>query len=95
VPLTEAVSFKTVLRRENRVQVPRQIRWHYKLEPTQVLKVTVDAVGSFGAIESFYATMRNDGRITIPKLTLNLLQSETYDKQSLTGKVLEVRLTPA
>jgi bifunctional DNA-binding transcriptional regulator/antitoxin component of YhaV-PrlF toxin-antitoxin module len=95
MPLTEAVSFKTVLQKENRVQVPRQVRWHFKLEPTQVLQVTVDAVGSFGAIESFYATMRSDGRITIPKLTLNLLQSETYDKQSLTGKVLEVRLTPA
>jgi bifunctional DNA-binding transcriptional regulator/antitoxin component of YhaV-PrlF toxin-antitoxin module len=95
VPLTEAVSFKTVLQRENRVQVPRQIRWHYKLEPTQVLKVTVDAIGFFNVIESFYATMRNDGRITIPKLTLNLLQSKTYDKKSLTGKVLEVRLAPA
>jgi hypothetical protein len=65
------------------------------LEPTQVLEVTVDPVGSFGVMESFYATMRSDGRITIPKLTLILLQSKTYDKQSLTGKVLEVRLAPA
>jgi hypothetical protein len=67
----------------------------YILEPTQVLKVTVDAVGFFGSIESFYATMRKDGRITIPKLTFILLQSKTYDKQSLTGKILEVRLAPA
>ena len=93
--LTEAVSFKTVLQRENRVQVPRQIRWHYKLEPTQVLKVTVDAIGSFSAIESFYATMRNDGRITITELTLKLLQNRTREKQSLTGAVMEVCLEPA
>jgi hypothetical protein len=41
VPLTEAVSFKTLLQKGNRVQVPKLVRWQFKLETTQVLKVTV------------------------------------------------------
>jgi hypothetical protein len=38
--------------------------------------------------------MDTSGRITIPKLTLKLLQSKAYEKQSLTGAIMEVRLEP-
>jgi len=34
VPLTECVEFKTVLQRGDRVQVPKLVRWEYKLEGT-------------------------------------------------------------
>ena len=95
MPLTEAVSFKTVLQRENRVQVPRQIRWHYKLEPTQALKVTVTAATIFCGYETYYARMDKSGRITITELTLKLLQNRTREKQSLTGAVMEVCLESA
>jgi hypothetical protein len=44
VPLTEAVSFKVRLQRGNRVQVPRPIRWRFKLETSQVLRVNVTLV---------------------------------------------------
>ena len=41
--------------------------------------------------EKFIARMSGDGRITIPKLTLDLLQG---DAESLWGDVLEVTLQP-
>jgi hypothetical protein len=39
--------------------------------------------------------MDKSGRITIPKLTLKLLQDRTREKQSLTGAVMEVHLEQA
>ena len=95
MPLTQKVSFKTVLQKGNRVQVPRVIRWQFKMEPDQVLKITVNAVGFFGGWEIFYAQMNRDGRITLPKLTRELLRSERDERQSLAGAVIEVRLEPA
>jgi len=41
LPLTEAVEFKTILQKGNRVQLPRLIRWKFKLETDQILKVIV------------------------------------------------------
>jgi bifunctional DNA-binding transcriptional regulator/antitoxin component of YhaV-PrlF toxin-antitoxin module len=42
--------------------------------------------------ESFYARMDKSGRITIPKLTLKLLEDGTHEKQSLMGAVMEITL---
>jgi bifunctional DNA-binding transcriptional regulator/antitoxin component of YhaV-PrlF toxin-antitoxin module len=95
VLLTEPVNFKAVLQKGNRVQLPKLVRWRFKLETDQVLKVTLTAANIFGAWETFYARMDKSGRITIPKLTLKLLQSMAYEEQSLTGAVMEVRLEPA
>jgi hypothetical protein len=95
VPLTEKVNFKTVLQKGNRIQLPKLVRWKYKLEPDQVLKVTVTAANIFGGYETFYAQMDKSGRITITQLTLKLLQNRNRDQQSLTGAVMEVRLEPA
>jgi hypothetical protein len=36
MPLTENVSFKTVLQRGNRVQVPKLVRWRFKMDSEQV-----------------------------------------------------------
>jgi hypothetical protein len=44
--------------------------------------------------ETFYGRMDKSGRITIPKLTLSLLQSCAHD-QSLVGAVMEVSIEPA
>ena len=41
LPLTERVSFQAMLQRGNRLQVPRVVRWRFKLESDQVLKATV------------------------------------------------------
>jgi bifunctional DNA-binding transcriptional regulator/antitoxin component of YhaV-PrlF toxin-antitoxin module len=76
-----------------RVQIPKLVRWKHKLEPSQVLKVSVATNSAFGW-ERFYARMDKSGRITIPKLTLKLLQEKT-GKQDLAGTILEVMLNPA
>lgn len=91
MPLTEQVSFKAVLQKGNHVQVPKLIRWRFKLEPEQVLKVTVKT--AVYETEEFYSRLSGDGRLAVPKLTLKLLQGE--DEESLVGSVLEVELEPA
>jgi hypothetical protein len=40
VPLSEKVSFATKLQRRNRLQVSKYVRWKYKLETYQTLKVS-------------------------------------------------------
>lgn len=94
VPLTELVKFKVVLQKGNRFQLPKVVRWRFKLESDQVLKVTLTVVNSFGVWEAFYARMDRSGRITVPKLTLGLLQSGAREGQGLAGAVMEVRLEP-
>jgi hypothetical protein len=94
VPLTEAVEFKTVLQKGNRFQLPKLIRWKYKLETNQIMKVTVFPAKSYTG-ECFYAQMDKSGRITIPALTRKLLESPKRDNHSLIGSVLEIRMQPA
>ncbi len=92
MPLTERVNFKTRLQRGNRVQVPKLVRWRFKLETDQILKVTIGAVGVWAMRESFLARMRADGRITIPKLPLFLVKR---NKPNLEGYVIDVTLEPS
>ena len=92
MPLTQKVTFKTVLQRGNRVQVPKLVRWQFKMEPNQILKVGVNALNVYTSWQFFYAKMGKDGRILIPKLTLALMRDE---KPDLTGYVMEVTLEPA
>jgi len=95
VPLTEFVRFKVVLQRGNRFQLPRVIRWRFRLECDQVFKVTLMVVDGFGVLERFYARMDKSGRVTVPKLTRMLLQSRVCRGRELAGMVVEVRLEPA
>jgi len=91
LPLYERVKFSTKLQRGNRIQVSKYVRWRYKLETSQTLQVTVSAVGVFCSSQVFLARMGKDGRITIPKLNLNLLQDRKAD---LTGYAMAVTLEP-
>jgi len=84
--------FKAVLQREGKVQVPRLLRWQYRMEPDQVLRVEVRCE-EFSGSERFLGRMRRDGRLTIPKLTLKLLGGD--EEGSLEGHVLDVTLEPA
>jgi hypothetical protein len=95
VPLTRAVEFKAVLQRGNRVQVPKLVRWEFKLESSQVLKVQVSPVSTYGRKEQFFGRMNSDGRMTVPKLTLDLLRDRYNGGKSLVGYVLEVQLEPS
>ena len=92
LPLTQTVSFKTKLQAQNRLQVPKLVRQQYKLETSEILKVTLNIVGVFGVRESFMAKMYGSGRIRIPDLTLSLLKR---NESSLKGCILEVTLEPA
>jgi bifunctional DNA-binding transcriptional regulator/antitoxin component of YhaV-PrlF toxin-antitoxin module len=93
MPLVRQVSFKAVLQRGNRVQVPKLVRWQFKMDASQVLEVSVKVAGSFVGREVFYARMNKDGRITIPRLTLDILGEG--ERKSLEGSVLEVQVEPA
>ena len=60
--LTEQVEFQTALQGGNRVQVPKLVRWKYKLDSDQVLKkITrfeeVEDLFEFGA---FFFSLFND-----------------------------------
>lgn len=90
--LTGQVEFKAVLQRGNRIQVPRLIRWSYKLEPSQVLKVSVHFERNWRSQE-FFAQMSKDGRICLPKLTSDLLKV-AHEEQSIIGAVVVVVLRP-
>ena len=91
MPLTQKVSFKTVLQRGNRVQVPKLVRWQFKMDSAQVLKVSVTALNVSISWQTFYAKMGKDGRITVPRLQRELLRDR---EQSLEGYVMEVMLEP-
>jgi len=60
------------------------------MEPTQVLKVTIDVVDAFDE-ETFITRMGKDGRIILPTLTRKLLQGE----DNLHDYILKVSLEPA
>ena len=90
LPLTRTVGFRAMLQRGNRVQVPKLVRW----EPSQVLRISVSRVSIYGHSEYFFGRMNKDGRITIPKLTVGLLE-DMFEGESLVGKVLEVHLAPS
>ena len=61
MPLNQRVSFKTRLRKLNRFQVPKRVRWQVKLEPSKLLKVTVSIEGSMSVKESFLVKCKREG----------------------------------
>ena len=48
MPLTGKVAFKRPLEGCNKVQIPKLIRWQFKLEPDQVLHVGIGGLGRMG-----------------------------------------------
>ena len=95
MPLTHQETFKAKLQRHNRLAIPKLLRWRYKMEPSEPLKVTVEPISaeSSGQEEEFSAKLATDGRLTIPKLTIQILE-ETEGK-NLTGAIFEVTINPA
>ena len=89
MPLNQRVSFKRPLEKTGKVQVPKIIRWQFKMEPQQVLKVGLAGTGGW---EYFYAKMEKDGRIRIPKTEL----FDAFGKvDNLAGCLVEVTVEPA
>ena len=68
MPLTETVEFLARLQKYNRIQIPVEVRWRYKLEHGELLKVSVQPIGILSVVrgEEFIARLMRGGRITIP-----------------------------
>ena len=77
------------------MQVPKLVRWKYKLESDQVLKVAVRANRMFVLWETYYACMDKSGRMTVPKMIQKELLKSVMHSRSLIGKVVYVQLAPA
>lgn len=90
LPLAETVTFQTRLQSGNRLQVPVAVRAYHKLEPREILHVYVRAVDSFHEQE-FYAPLTKDGRIHIPKVTIEVLD-EILGESLQPGDILSVTL---
>ena len=74
MPLTRRVTFKVQLQNQNRFQIPKNVRWQYKLEPTQIMKITL-RIYQIDFSESFLGKMLPDGRVTVPRIVIvQLLQ---------------------
>ena len=73
------------------MQVPKYVRWHYKLETNQILEVSIRFHNNFHFAEIFLSRISKDGRIVIPKLTITIFKD---DKPNLDNYVTEVRLAP-
>jgi bifunctional DNA-binding transcriptional regulator/antitoxin component of YhaV-PrlF toxin-antitoxin module len=82
LPVSETMWIHVKLLSENRVQIPVLVRWKFKLEPAEVLKVEVSPVRS-GASETFFARLQKGGRITVPLRVAVFLELKL-------GDVLEV-----
>ena len=87
LPLTKQIVFKTRLQRGNRVQIPKYVRWSYKLETTQILKATIQVVNLWVASESFLTRPSKDGRISIPLLIIK-------PNKNLQGHIMRITLQP-
>lgn len=86
LPLDRRVMFKAVVQEGGRVQVPGLIRSQFKLEPTEVMQIQVLQRPPY-RMETYFGRMRQDGRLTIPKLIMRLCEIKT-------GDVVEVTLSP-
>ena len=93
MPLTVRVNFVTVLEKGNRLQVPKLIRWQFKMEHPQVLSVRVSLKRLLEVNDCFYAKMDKQGRILIPKLALALMANK--ENPNLEGCIFDVWLEPA
>ena len=94
MPLTDSVRFKAVIGKANRIQIPTLIRWEFKLEPTQLLTVSV-RLFNLAIEETFYTKMNKDGRVTIPKINAELIRSHLQEDETLSEFAFEITLRPA
>ena len=71
----------------------RTSRLRFAVDASQVPRVVVGVLDAHPEWETFYTRMDKSGRITLPKLTLNLIQA-VLSEQNLNGHVLEVNIEP-
>ena len=54
MPLTQKVTFETMLEKGNRLQIPKLIQWQFKMEQNQVLRVGVSPKRVWGGGAKFF-----------------------------------------
>jgi hypothetical protein len=93
VPLTGQETFKAKLQQHNRFAVPVLLRWQYKMEPGELLRVSLKPFGSQNFNEEeFLAKTASDLRLTVPKLTMEIF--ERNEQRNLSGAIFEVTICP-
>ena len=92
MPLNDHIPFKARLGKGNRILIPQLLRWQYKMEPGEKLEVIVNLLNVAGTEEVFLRKMGQDGRLTIPKLIMEILEEKAERK--LSGCILEVVIGP-
>jgi hypothetical protein len=90
LPLTQKVTFKVQLQNQNRFQIPKIVRWQYKLEPIQPMNITLRIV-NIGFHECFLGKMLPDGRVTVPRIVIAELEQRM---PNLKDNSIEVTLEP-
>jgi hypothetical protein len=75
-----------------RVVVPKFFRWLYKLEGSQLLKVSINLAGDWSNNQIFPTKIRKDGKIGIPKAVQDRLKRKDQDLQ---GCNVDITLEPA
>jgi bifunctional DNA-binding transcriptional regulator/antitoxin component of YhaV-PrlF toxin-antitoxin module len=56
-----------MLQSENRVQLPTEVRQHFRLESGNFLRIKIQQANSHSTFrEEFFAKLSTDGRITVP-----------------------------
>jgi hypothetical protein len=92
MPLARTVNFEAQLEKCSLFQVPKKIRWEFKLEPDQMLKVGVCAPQLLSGYHYFFAKMGKDGRIRVPRLVCAILKGK---EPTLAGFLIDISLQPA
>ena len=90
MPLTHQVTFKVQLQKQNRFQIPKMVRWEYKLEPSQPMRITIRDCGS-GFHDNFLGKMLPGGRVTVPRIVIVELLQRMPD---LKADFMEITLEP-
>ena len=85
------INFKALLK-SSRVMIPFLYRQQYKLDTSQILKVTVNIEGNWSDREVFLTHMRKDGNLGIP---MQVQRQLSVDEKGLEGYSLEIVVEPA
>jgi hypothetical protein len=89
--LTRKITFRGMLQIGDRVQIPNAIRWEFKLESDQLLKIGFSVPNNFRGWQFYFAKMEKAGRISIPEAILSQWEQE---RASLSGCIVEITLEP-